>query len=267
MTRAPSIRTFAVRTFAVLLGAASLAAACGKSEPAPPPVKPPFAGPVTIDRIMQSKDLVQVFDPWDQAFAKLQGELGKPQRVKGGSHQWAAVDGDDCAYVGFDRGDGAKYNKQGEIVVGAEHPQRVAKDGPIGNRGECLEIAGKAGTPEDPAAAGPPADGTPVPTAFFAGNAVSGRSKWVEKRVKVTGEVMSSGGLRLGLTDDVACDGKATADAALFGKTVTVEGTVKLETLVTGGGEVSQRAVLGDCVVVPTPGVAAAGPPAPAPAG
>lgn len=108
---------------------------------------------------------------------------------------------------------------------------------------------------------------TPVPTAFFAANAVSGRSKWVEKRVKVTGEVKSSGGLRLGLADDVACDGKADADAALLGKTVTVEGTVKLETLVTGGGAVSQRAVLGDCVVVPTPGVAAAGPPAPAPAG
>lgn len=265
MTR--TTRALALRTLAIVLCAANLTAACGKSEPAPPPVKPPFAGPVTIDRIMNSKDLAQVFDPWDQALAKLKGELGEPQRVKGGSHQWAAVEGEDCAYIGFDRGDGAKYNKQGEIVVGAEHPQRVGKDGALMNRAECMEIAGKAGTPEDPAAAGPPADGTPVPTAFFTANALGGRSKWVGKRVKVTGEANSAGGLRLGLGDDVACDGKADADATLIGKTVTVEGTVKLETLVTGGGDVSQRAVLADCVVVPAPGVAAAAPPAPAPAG
>jgi hypothetical protein len=147
----------------------------------------PFTGKLTADRIMQARDQVKPFDPWDAGFAKLQALLGPPTRVEGTKHTWSVVEGDSCAYFSVTRDNGADYKMEGIIVGTVQSPMQTTKGaGPIMNHGECLKAAGvQVGPPEDPNAAGPPADGSPVPLATFRTSVIPGRSKWKDKTVKV----------------------------------------------------------------------------------
>src|ERR1700733_5194213 len=165
---------------ALLIGIAI--AGCGTSKPAEP-----FKGPLTVDLVMTAKGVANVFDPWDEGFAKLQAKLGGPTKIDGKKHYWAAMRGDDCAYMYVEKEDGKEFHKQGLMVGTIQNPEIYSKDGPIMNRADCLDLVGKGSPAEDPNAPPPPIDGSPVSVQAFVTNAVAGRSKWRGKQVKVTG--------------------------------------------------------------------------------
>lgn len=237
-----------------LVWIAVLALGCGKKKDEPPPA--PFTGALTVERVMAAKDAVKLLEPWDKAYPKLLAKLGTPQKIEGGKHKWAAVEGDVCAYVEISSGDGKPFGKQGIVVDATQEPMTVDKSGPLFNRADCMEIAGKAGVPEDPNAPAPAADGVVTP-ADFQRYAVVGRSKWVGKQVTITGEVVSTGGVLVTIDKDarVDCVMKSDASSDLVGTQVTAAGTVKLSTSVTGAGDVSQSAQLADCTITPAAGV------------
>jgi hypothetical protein len=242
----------------LLIPAGFLLVGCAKKKEAPPP--PPFTGTLTIERIMASNDLVKLMEPWPSALAKLEGQLGKPMKIDEakGKYQWAAMEGDSCAYVEVRSGDGKPYGKSGIVVDMTQEPMKVEKDGPLMNRADCLEIAGKSDLPpEDPNAAGPPDDGVVMP-ADFEKLAVAGKSKWEGKKIKVTGKVTGTGGLLLNV-DGASCILETDADSAMIGKVVTAEGTVKIKQMISGGGKRSEGAELADCVVTEADGAAPAG--------
>lgn len=241
------------RLASLLVAVATLAAAGGCTKKSEPP--PPFKGPLTIATIMAAKEIVQPFDPWDDAFALLQSRLGPPTHVKesasGPMYQWAADAGETCAYVEVGKEDGKKYQKEGMMVGAVMNPMTVDKKGPVGNRADCLAILGKDGPPEDPNAAPPPADGVATPELVIE-NAVKGRSKWTGKKLKVTSTLEGIGGIALTLGKaGLSCVLADNAPAGLeLGKELTVEGTVKMETWVSGGGEVSMKPALSPCAIV-----------------
>jgi len=225
----------------------------GCKKAAPPE---PFKGKLTGAIIMSTKDLVHPFDPWEDAFAQLQGKLGPPTHVKQGTdgpyYQWAVEEGEACTYVEVGQEDGKKYKKDGLMVGAVQSPMTIDKTGPIGNRADCLKILGKdGGPPEDPNAAPPPADGVATPELVLE-NAVKGRSKWAGKKLKITTTLEGTGGLALtlgkaGLVCVLAAN--APADLAL-GAPITVEGTVKFETWISGAGDPSMKAELDPCAIV-----------------
>jgi hypothetical protein len=224
-----------------------------------------------MDAIMASKGLVKPFDPWDQGFAKLQSKLGPPTSVKGDNYRWAVAQGDDCAYVYISKDDAKKLHAGEGFVVGTvATPMKVDKSSPPGNREECFEILGKdLGPPEDPNAAGPPADGKAT-VAMVLDNAVKARSKWNDAKVTVTGTLgqvststSTSAGTTVTTTTLALLDPKdkdkthplsCTLDAAPAnklgsGKPITVTGTVKIQKWVSGGGETTFEAELAHCAL------------------
>jgi|GEM_PF-2301551 len=253
-------------------------AACKKKEgdqPAEPskpvePAKPaePFAGKLTIERVMAANNLVDPLTSWTAGLAKLKGQLGEPTRVKDGKYEWAIVEGDDCAYVYVTKEDGAKYQQTGEVVGQVMSPMKVGKTDLPMNRSQCLEITGvTAGPPEDPNAAGPPTDGTPVTVEAFRPAAIAGRSKWKAQRVAVAGLFVGSTTATSGadtfttLTiknapDDagkvVGCSLAKNATAPTFEAEakVVATGTVKIQEWTSmGSGETTLEATLLDCTL------------------
>ena len=228
-----------------------LVAACSKTK-AP---REPFTGKLTPKLILEAKNLVEPFDPWDEAFELLQHKLGKPTRVKprasGEYYQWAALDGDACTYFEVGKESGAQYKKEGMMVGGVQAPATFDKNGALFNRAECMEIVGKAGPPEDPTAAPPPANGIASPD-LVVENAVKGRSKWTGKKLTVATTLEGTGGMALTLGKaGLVCILKDNASADLvLGKEIMVEGTVKIATMVSMGGDVSMRAELEPCAIV-----------------
>lgn len=239
-----------MKRLSAVLAATLALTACKKAAP-----PAPFTGKLTTAIIMSAKDLVHPFDPWDDAFARLQSKLGAPTHVKqsanGPDYQWAVEDGDACTYIEVGQEDGKKYKKEGLMVGAVQSPMTVTKDGPSMNRADCLKILGKdGGPPEDPNAAGPPADGVATPELVLA-NAVKGRSKWAGKKLTITTTLEGTGGLALtlgkaGLTCVLAAN--APADLVLGGP-ITVEGTVKMETWVSGTGTASMTPSLEPCTI------------------
>lgn len=236
------------------------------AAPAPPP--PPFTGKLTIERVMASKDTVQPLAPWADGFARLQAALGAPTRVDGDKYEWAVVEGDDCAYTYVSKEDGAKYQAQGEVVGMTVAPMKVGKDGPLMNRKDCLEITGvTAGPPEDPNAAGPPADGAAVAADAFRTQAIAGRSKWKGQAVKVSGVLASTStstsgadswvtvSLKAGDADEgktVSCNlaKNAPAPTATIGTPVVASGTVEIREMMSmGDGSTTLEAALADCTI------------------
>ena len=221
-----------------------VAACSGKKKP-----PEPFKGPLTVDAIMAAKDAVKPFQPWDEGFAVMQSKLGAPTKVDGKKYWWAAMAGDDCAYLMVEQEDGKKFHKEGLMVGAVQEPGKYGKDGAIGNRAECLELLGKGGTPEDPNAPGP-AETNQVKDVLA--NAVKGRSKWDGKTIKVTGTVKQSGSMVV-LADasddkqDVKAWMKDGAAQPEVGKPATLTCTVKIEHWVSGTGEPSLEAGLNDC--------------------
>ena len=236
------------------------------TQPAAPP--PPFTGKLTVERVLGAKGLVDGLKPWASSLATLKGQLGEPTRVKGDKYEWAIVEGDDCAYLYVTKEDGAKYQATGEVVGSVMTPMKVGKDGPSGNRSECLEITGvTAGPPEDPNAAPPPSDGTPVAAADFAASAINGRSKWKGQQVSVAGVLgnpsTSTSGtdswttVAVKITADdtgkpVACSltKNAPTPTLAAGTNVIVTGTVKIsEWTAMSSGETKLEASLSDCTI------------------
>lgn len=224
---------------------------CSKSR-AP---REPFKGTLTPKLIMEAKNLVEPFDPWDEAFELLQHKLGKPTRVKqresGEYYQWGALDGDACTYFEVGKEAGAKYKKEGMMVGAVQSPMTLDKNGALFNRAECMEIVGKAGPPEDPNALPPPENGIATPE-LVVENAVKARSKWTGKKLTVATVLKGTGGMALTLGDaGLVCVLAQNAPAELeLGKDIMVEGTVKIATMVSMGGDVSMRAELNPCAVV-----------------
>jgi len=220
-------------------------AACGGKKSPPEP----FKGPLTVDRIMAAKDAVQPFQPWDEGLAVMKSKLGEPTKIDRNKYWWAAMQGDDCAYMEVEQEDGKRYNKEGLMVGAVMDPGKYGKDGPSGNRSECLELLGKGAPPEDPNAAGP-ADTNQVKDVVA--NAVKGRSKWDGKTVKITGTVKQSGNLVVlaDASDDkqeVKAWMKEGATAPEQGKPATLTCTLKIEHWTSGTGEPSLEAGLNDC--------------------
>jgi hypothetical protein len=225
--------------------------ACHKSKPAP------FTGPLTVDLVMASKDLVQPLDSWDDAFATLQGKVGAPTKIDGKKYEWAAMKGDDCAYFEVEKTDGAAYKKDGLVVGMVQNPMTFGPSGAIMNRAECLELVGK-GVPEDPNVAPPPTDGSAVQVQLFLANAIPGRAKWEGKQVRVVGMLNSTMGNTMIIydladtdrkKDHVECALDAPETRQLVGQTVIAAGTVKLTKVVTGDGKPGFDLTLEHCAL------------------
>lgn len=243
-------------------------------EPAPPaPPPPPFTGALTIERVLGAD---QLFDrskgnvAWAEGLARAEAQLGKATKVDGAKYQWAVIEGDDCAYYEIEKADGTKFGASGDIVGMIQKPMKVGKDGPSMNRADCRKIAGvEAGPPEDPNAAGPPADGSAVSVDDFRG-LLPARSKWKDQVVKVRGHVKgvstsSSGSDKwvliqlLAAADDpnptVSCAMATNAEAtAKIGDEVIATGKVEIaEMMSMGSGEVRLEPKLVDCTTEPAP--------------
>lgn len=242
----------------------------GPQVPAAPAA--PFTGALTAERVLGARDLVKPFDPWDEGFARLQAQVGAPTRVEGTRHVWAVVEGDACAHFYVTKDDGADYKVEGTIVGTVQQPVRTTKGGTEGDHNACLKAAGvSVGPPEDPAAAGPPADGSAVALAELRKVVIPGRSKWKDQRVKVSAVLGGISTATSGSDSYVTASLKAgdddaekplrcsltknqTAPADLKpGAAVIAEGKVEIQEW-TKGGDVTLEAALSDCTL------AAAGP-------
>ncbi|HEX4455646.1 MAG TPA: hypothetical protein VH143_32520 [Kofleriaceae bacterium] len=232
--------------------------ACKKSDAPPAAVEkttaksdlPAFHAPLTVATVMSAKTAAEPLQPWDDTFATLQAHFGPPTKIDGKKFEWAAMEGDRCAYFVIEKVDGAEYKQPGTVVGSFQHPQTYGKDGAIMNRGECLDILGKGAPPEDPNAPGP--SGTKVGVGELVKHAVAARSKWDGKQLDITGTVKQSGSTVV-LAD--ASDPSATVMASLaagvadpeLGKPITLHCTVKLQKLVSGAGQPSMEADLDGC--------------------
>ena len=251
----------------VILAAAILVSACGekkedtKAEPArkdvaaspavkptPPPPPAPFTGTLTGDRIMAAKDMVKPYDPWENAFARLQGQMGKPTQVDGKAFVWAVLEGDTCTYIKVEQMDNG-----GAQVGGVYAPMKVQKDGPVMNWDECLAGAGqkKPEAAEDPNAPAPPTDGSAVTVTQVLDGVKKAKSKWLGQNVKVkalylgtttmTGDAkptttVSLTGAKGDLTSTIGCtlaDGATVPDTLIQYDELTLQGKV---TEASGGG-------------------------------
>ncbi|MBV8756124.1 MAG: hypothetical protein JO257_02545 [Deltaproteobacteria bacterium] len=211
----------------------ALVAACSKKAP-----PEPFKGPLTVDRIMAAKDAVKPFQPWPDAFAVLQSKLGAPTKVDGTKYKWAAMSGDDCAYMIVEQDDGKQFHKDGPMVGMVQEPGKYGPHDAMMNRDDCLEILGKDVAPEDPNAAGP-ADTNQVKDVVS--NAVNGRSKWKGKQIKVAAKVKQTGSLVvLADTSDDAQEIHAEMKDGVTppeqDKVVTLTCTVKIDKWMSGNG-------------------------------
>ncbi|MBZ0231668.1 MAG: hypothetical protein K8M05_04910 [Deltaproteobacteria bacterium] len=228
----------------------------------------PFTGALTIDRVLGARDLVKPFDPWDEGFARLQALVGAPTKVEGARHTWAIVEGDGCAWFYVTRDNGADYKMEGIIVGTVQAPTKTAKGD--GGHNDCLKAAGvNLGPPEDPNAAGPPADGSAAPLADVRANVIPGRSKWKDQKVSVAavlgGVSTTTSGtdkfVTVNLTagpDDkeepLACalEKNAPAPDIKQGTNVVATGTMQIQEWTSmGSGEVTLKPSLTSCTLAP----------------
>lgn len=239
---------------------------------APTPAAAPFTGPLTPDRVLSARGLLDgALPPWDVALARVEQYLGKATKVEGRRWWWAAVEGDRCAYTYLERQDGKPMGVDTDLGS-MMTPMAVAKDGPIGNRRECLAVLGiTPGPAEDPAAPGPPTDGTPVTAQAFRTGAVVARSRWVGQTVGVVGVVATASvttgnadrfttvGVKDSATDaerPVSCNlpRNAKAPALATGAAVIATGKVRIaEWTSVGSGDVTVEAMLDDCALIASP--------------
>lgn len=220
-----------------------LAAACSKKKP-----PEPFKGPLTVERIMAAKDAVKPFQPWSDAYAVLQEKVGAPTKIDGTKYKWAAMAGDDCAYMIVEQDDGKQFHKDGPMVGMVQEPGKYGPHDAMMNRDDCLEILGKDVAPEDPSTPGP-AETNQIKDVV--GNAIKGRSKWDGKQIKVTGNVKQGGStvVLADTSDDaqtITANMKQGAASPELGKPATLTCTVKIHKWMSGSGT-SLEASLEDC--------------------
>jgi len=222
--------------------------AAASSVPATTPPAP-FTGALTGDRVMGSKGIVHPFDAWNGANAKLEGQMGKATLVKNDRYTWAVAQGDDCFYT--------QVEKQKDGTVGmVMDPMKVSKGGPIMNWDDCLTGAGvRKEAAEDPNAPGPPTDGKAIGVLELRDGAAKARSKWSGAKVTVKGLYLSTTNLesngtpmanvsitaaKSDLKNVISCslaDPKAVPAKAMQYDPITVQGTVKVRDMLTGGGD------------------------------
>jgi len=222
---------------------AIVAAACSKKKP-----PEPFKGALTVDRIMAAKDAVKPFMPWSEAFPVLQEKLGAPTKVDGSKYKWAAMAGDDCAYMIVEQDDGKAFHKDAPMVGMVQEPGKYGPHDAMMNRDDCLEILGKDVAPEDPNAPGPVETNQ---VKDIVSNAVKGRSKWKGKQIKVTGNVKQTGSLIVlaDPSDDAQTIHASMTEGAAqpeLGKPATLTCTVKISKWMSGSGT-TLEAELEDC--------------------
>jgi hypothetical protein len=224
----------------------------------------PFTGTLTGDRVIGAKGLVRPSSPWSEAQAKLEAQMGKPTVVHEDKYLWGVMQGDDCYYV--------QVEKQKDDTVGmVMDPMKVAKGTLPGNWNECLVAAGlRKEAVEDPNAPGPPTDGKAVSVIALRDGATKARSKWSGANVTVKGLYLNvtnleSNGTPMAnvsitaakgdLNDVTSCslaDPKTAPNKAHQYDPITVQGTVKVRDMLTGGGEKVIDVDLEGCKVVST---------------
>lgn len=215
-----------------------------KEKPAPEPPKP-YTGPMTHDRMAGAGDLVHPFDPWEEALAKIQGQLGAPTKVEGDEHMWVFVDEEmkGCSTFSAEKmkveggGFAVGTTASTEDPITPERAQEWKR---------CLELTGKT-PPEDPNVPGPPEDGSPTTVDALRTGVEKAPSKWLGKKVKLSGVLNSTstakgtgsdkafvtisvGASKDDLMNTVGCSladpaGKP-AEGTMQGDAITVEGTV-----------------------------------------
>jgi hypothetical protein len=104
------VKTRTKTSIAVAVALLSVTACGGKEE---------AAGGVTPDAIKAANGLVKPFDPWPAAEKKLVAKLGKPTKVDGIKHWWAAMSGDDCVGMYVE-------NNKGQVGT-VMHPDKFLK--------------------------------------------------------------------------------------------------------------------------------------------
>jgi len=232
-------------------------ASASAAKAAPPP---PFTGALTGDRVMGAKGLVRPFDKWDDAQAKLEGQMGKETLAKGDKHMWGVSQGDDCWYT--------MVEKQKDGTVGmVQDPMKVSKGGAIMNWDECLTAAGvRKEAAEDPNAPGPPVDGKPITLARLIDGATKARSKWTGAKLNVgalygSTSTSTSGDKKYVTLSLVATKGEfknsvscSLADPSSEPKLVQYDpvkatGTVKVNDMISLAGGRSLSVSLEDCAV------------------
>lgn len=242
------------RTVCLLALALLAPLACDKSNEADAKPKPaPFTGKLTPDLVMASRDVVKPLAPWDEVLPAIEAKLGKPTKIDGKDHSWAVIEGDKCAYL--------TVEKNGDKVGTVDGPGRVDKM----MKSMFDDCAAATGAPppaeaaEDPDAPGPPADGSAVEPSELLAGVAKAKSKWLGKKVKLTGsyvnttkatatgsdEVSISLSIRdegADVKDSIGCSmPKGSAEVTFTqGDMITVEGTV---TDTFGGG-------LDECTIV-----------------
>jgi len=234
---------------------ASASAPVTKAPPAP------FTGTLTGDRVMGAKGLVHPFEKWEDAQAKLEGQMGKETLAKGDKHMWGVSQGDDCWYL--------VVEKQKDGTVGmVQDPMKYTKDNALMNWDECLGAAGvRKEAAEDPNAPGPPVDGKPIALARLMDAAPKARSKWTGAKVNVAAlysstSTSTSGDKKYVTISLVAAKGGdsfknsvgcslADPNAALPKLTqydpVAATGTVKVNDMISMAGTRSVSVSLKDC--------------------
>jgi len=246
---------------AVVIAVAPFLLGCKKQDKPPEP----YTGPLTAERILSVDNLVKPFDKWERAFARLQGKLGKPTRVKDQRYGWAVVEGDSCTYFEVEQ-------DEGQMVGTVQSPMKVAKDGPIMNLSDCKKVAGiEVGPPEDPGAPGPPEAGQATTLDVLRDAGIKARSRWKGKRVLVDAQHLNSTTATSGSQTSVSISlvskqgdehavgctlaaGEKLPDGLMQYTDVRVEGTVNVnEWMSMGGGEPRLEVDLSDCKLVPRP--------------
>lgn len=273
----------AMRARAILLGVFVLTIGCGskgaeeKKQKAPLPA---FTGPLTIAKVVEADGMVKPFDEWEPALEELESKLGKATRVDKNKYGWAVIEGDDCAYFVVEKDERSKYQqgKTGFMVGTTEGPMKLGKDGAIFNVAECREMAGETvGPKEDPSVPGPPEDGTAVDLRTFLDRVFVARSKWENRRVRVTAQLLNtnvstwtSGGesgqsvsavlvVGEGKTDpSVTCDfpkGRPLPESATQYSPVVAIGKVRIAKWTSLAGTSGLSASLEDCelMILPKP--------------
>ena len=235
-------------------------ASASAASPAAPPA--PFTGTLTGDRVMGSKDLVRPFQPWADAQAKLEAQMGKATLVKDGKmYMWGVSQGDDCWYV--------QVEKQADNTVGmVQDPMKVSKGGAIFNWDDCQLASGaRKEVAEDPNAPGPPVGKTLSITDLHDG-AIKARSKWEKAKVTVKGLFLNTTTGTANGTDFASIslvgtkgDSKNALGCQLSDPTtapkkmlqytpMTVTGTVTVSDMVSLAGNHSVDVGLKDCAIV-----------------
>jgi hypothetical protein len=263
-----------IRNHRVLLALGLLLLACGDASRGGAPsasAARQAAPPLTVEKVMKASLDIKLRDPWDGTYQKLETTLGKPTRIDGNKHGWAVVEGETCAYVSVE-----KEEATPPIVADFTAPTKLDKTAPAIDYDDCLETAGRITEPEDPAVAGPPADGGRVSVPTVVERAVKGRSKWDKKRIKVTARISGVGTSGSGTDQivivklsDAAGNPEPYIDCTLRagsaqpvlpenqpGPEVIAEGTVSVTKWLNGEGKSARRASLKDCVLEVVPGAA-----------